>query len=104
MIKILITIALLCCVCLNLHMAAIKYYPNTKAENYIGVGLAGQSVYFSQITKDPNVIKCPFHKPFTTDGLKCFQCPIETPLFNFQTQRCEICPGGLSTFANHACN
>ena len=76
MIKILITLALFCCVCLNLHMVGIKYYPNTKAENYISGGGQGAGNYLVQTTKELNVVKCPFHKPWTVDGSRCFQCPL----------------------------
>ncbi len=88
MLKILISIALLCCLSSSIHLQARRYYTNTDVENYIG-GREGVGEYFNQVTRyEGNLIKCPFHKPFTVDGDRCFQCPIETPLYNLATKRC----------------
>lgn len=102
MIKILL-IALLCASTLGLHMAASKYYVNTKVENYIEGGPQGQINYLNSLTNPPNAVKCPFHKPFTVDGTKCFQCPLQLPIFNLDTLRCETCPLGVKSLSNHRC-
>lgn len=102
MIKILLVLALVCCSVLGLHMETRKYYINSNVENYIEGGKQGQINYLNFFTSG-NAVKCPFHKPFTRDGLFCFQCPIETPIFNFETLRCEICPTGVKGLKNHQC-
>lgn len=78
MIKILLVVAILCSSALSLHMAAPpkRYYINTDVENYITEGPKGEENYLKLITQPANAVKCPFHKPFTTDGTICFQCNI----------------------------
>lgn len=38
---------------------------------------------------------CPLDSPFF-DGQNCISCPIYSPLFNLESQRCETCPHGLN--------
>lgn len=78
MIKILLVVAILCSSALSLHMAAPpkRYYINSKVENYILGGRTGEENYLRLVIEPANAVKCPFHKPFTTDGTVCFQCNI----------------------------
>lgn len=100
MLKILI-LALICATSLSLHLAEKKYYINTAVENFIDGGIEGKRMYFNQLINDPNIIKCPFNRPFTTDGKTCFQCTLDLPIFNFATKRCETCPTGTQGLVDH---
>lgn len=44
-----------------------SFYINDSVSNFI-YGTKGIENYFESITKPDNAIKCPFHKPFTTNG------------------------------------
>lgn len=105
MIKIAIIVALCCWASMGLRMHELpnNYYTNIDVQNFVDGGVDGSKIYFSQITSDGNKLKCPFHRPFTTDGKKCFQCPIELPIFNIANSRCETCPTGVKGLKNHQC-
>lgn len=67
-----------------------RYYINDAVSNYI-YGENGVEKYFSMLTSSALAIKCPIDKPFTADGITCFQCTLDAPIFNFSTLKCENC-------------
>lgn len=86
-----------------LHLETQRYYNNIDVQNFIDGGHIGKQEYFASLTTQPNVLKCPFYKPFTADGVTCFQCEIDLPFFNLATKRCEICTTGINGLVNHKC-
>ena len=80
----------------------VRYYINDAVSNYI-YGENGVENYFDSITKYSNVIKCPITTPFTADGSECFQCTVETPIFDLTQMKCVSCPEESTGFANHEC-
>ena len=67
-----------------------RFYINDAVSNYI-YGEQGVEKYFNMVTHPAVAIKCPLAKPFTADGITCFQCTVDAPIFNFSTLKCENC-------------
>lgn len=84
--------------------ADVNYYINLDAENWI-YG-SNKDAYdksrFVSIIKHSVSTECPKIRPYTVDGVECFQCPTAYPVFNLSTLKCERCPKENS-LKDHAC-
>jgi hypothetical protein len=48
-----------------------------------------------EITKAVNTVLCPISAPFVLSGqTACQQCPLKTPLFSLEDDKCISCPQG----------
>lgn len=77
-------------------------YPDLSNNNWIAKDPAAVSKQRDDLIKQGGVI-CPSATPFVINS-NCAPCSAPTPLFNFDTQKCEACPT-TSTFdpATHSC-